>query len=89
MGGVSSIFLAAGRGQVVGDYFQILWLREGGRGLWVSVFRFCGCEKGGEGMGGVFSDFAAAGRGGGMGVGVWGLRVSFVMIVVLLLCVRL
>ena len=37
MGGVSSDFLAAGRGQVVGDYFQILWLREGG--VWVEYFQ--------------------------------------------------
>ena len=45
MGGGSSDFLAAGRERVVGEYFQILWLREGARGLWVSIFRFCGCGK--------------------------------------------
>ena len=56
MGAVYSDFLAAGRGRVVGEYFQILWLRERARGLWVSIFRFCGCGK----------------EGGGMGVGVWG-----------------
>ena len=63
MGGVFSDFWAAGRGRVVGDHFQILQLQEEGRGLWVSLFRFCGCGTVGV-MGGVFSDFVAAGRRG-------------------------